>query len=82
MKARATKLLLYPKFDTYVTLACVSDITNETLVRGNRFPKYIHKETKKAKRNTNKSKTATPCVEIRVQLNESKSNQPFDVHEF
>jgi hypothetical protein len=74
MKARATNLLLYPNFDTRVTLACVSDITNETLVSGNRFPKYIHKETKKTKRNTNKSKTATPCVKIRVQLNESKSN--------
>ena len=74
MKARATNLFLYPNFDTRVTIACVSDITNETLVSGNSFPKYIHKETKKAKRNTNKSKTATPCVKIRVQLNESKSN--------
>ena len=52
MKARATNLLLYPNFDRHVTLACVSDITNETLISGNRFPKYIHKETKKAKRNT------------------------------
>ena len=52
MKARATNLLMYTNFDTRVTLACVSDITNETLVSGNRFPKYIHKETKKTKRNT------------------------------
>ena len=29
----------------------------------------------------NKSKTATPCVKIRVQLNESKSNQAFAVPE-
>ena len=47
MKARATNLLLYQNFDTLVTLACVSDITNETLVSGNKFPKYINKETKK-----------------------------------
>ena len=54
-----SNLLPYPNFDTRVTLACVSDTTNETLVSGNKFPKYTNKETKKAKRNT--------CVKIRVQ---------------
>ena len=60
-----TNLLLYPNFDTRVTLAGVSDITNETLVSGNKFPKYIHKETEKKKRNT--------CVKNRVQQKEAKA---------
>ena len=44
-----SNLLLYPNFDTRVTLAGVSDITNETLVSGDKFPKYRNKGTKNSK---------------------------------
>ena len=51
-------------FDTCVTLALVSDTTNETKASGNNFPKCSSKETK-AKRNT--------CVKNRVRHKEAKA---------
>ena len=57
-------LSLCLNFDTCVTLALVSDTTNETKASGNNFPKYSSKETK-AKRNT--------CVKNRVRHKEAKA---------